>query len=195
MQALRTTGSVAHPGDALTADAHRLARFNHNVVPVIDELRRAALRLTRHHADAEDLLQVTLEKAWLGIDSFHDGTNARAWLHRIMANERISLYRRAQRRPTEQTLDDAATSKLVTDSAEAVVVNNQPDGELGRAMRTLPYGQRIAIYYAFVEGRRHSEIAEILGIPVGTVMSRVFRARRTLVAELQTASPVQYDAA
>ncbi|WP_283608310.1 sigma-70 family RNA polymerase sigma factor [Mycolicibacterium poriferae] len=158
--------------------------FESGVMPFADELRRTAMRLTRRDADADDLVQVTLEKAWRALDSFDSGTNMRAWLFRIMTNTWISSHRTAQRRPVEAELDESSLQRCQTPSAESQALRSQGYSELYRAMRDLPESQRIVVYYAFVEGRRYPEIADMLAIPVGTVMSRVHRARQTLRAEL-----------
>jgi RNA polymerase sigma-70 factor, ECF subfamily len=182
--------AVAPVGDKGWSSSHadtntaKVQRFNHHVVPLIDELRRAALRLTRHEADADDLLQATMERAWRGLDSFAEGTNIRAWLHRIMSNTWISTCRKVQRRPVERPLDDAALERFSTPSTEADVLDRESHPELRNAMRALPEAQRTVVYYAFVEGRRYEEIATMLDIPAGTVMSRIFRARRTLKSAL-----------
>src|ERR1700754_294573 len=162
------------------------ARFIKDVLPLVDQLYRAALRYTRNTADAEDLVQETMAKAYAGFPSFTEGTNLRAWLFRIMTNTWITSYRSAQRRPDEVLAADVTDvrSSAATPSAELAALNAMGDGEVLDALRELPEGQRLVVYYADVEGFRYKEIAMILDVPVGTVMSRLHRGRNNLRALL-----------
>jgi RNA polymerase sigma-70 factor, ECF subfamily len=155
------------------------------VLPLVDQLYRAALRYTRTPADAEDLVQETMAKAYAGFHSFRAGTNLRAWLYRIMTNTWISSYRTAQR-PDEVLSADVTDVRLsaATPSAELAALDAMGDDEVLDALRALPEGQRMVVYYADVEGFRYKEIAAIMDMPLGTVMSRLHRGRRNLRALL-----------
>lgn len=164
-------------------------RFIRDALPLLDQLYRAARRYTRNPIDAEDLVQETMVKAYASFHTYRDGTNVKAWLFRIMTNTWINSYRTAQRRPDEvltDVFDDAqlATAALHADSyspsAELAALESMPDDDVRRAVAALPEEQRLVVYYAGVEGFRYREIAEILDVPVGTVMSRLHRGRRRL---------------
>ncbi|MCV7027720.1 sigma-70 family RNA polymerase sigma factor [Mycobacterium sherrisii] len=164
------------------------ARFERDVIPLLDQLYRAARRCTQSHADAEDLVQETMVKAYVGFASFQDGTNLRAWLYTIMNRTRINHYRTAARRPAEWLADDvgdyvlgAATQQSARRmSAEAEALESMGDHEIRQALQKLPEAQQLAVYYADVEGLRYKEIGEILDIPLGSVMSRIHRGRRNM---------------
>lgn len=164
------------------------ARFERDVVPLLDQLYRAARRCTQSHADAEDLVQETMVKAYVGFASFQDGTNLRAWLYTIMNRTRINHYRTAARRPAEWLADDvgdyvlsaAAQQSARRMSAEAEALESMGDYEIRQALQKLPEAQQLAVYYADVEGLRYKEIGEILDIPLGSVMSRIHRGRRNM---------------
>ena len=163
------------------------ARFVRDVLPLVDQLYRAALRYTRRPADAEDLVQETMVKAYSGFHRFTDGTNVRAWLFRILTNTWISSYRSAQRRVDEVFSADVAEvwpTAGGNPSAELAVLEAMGDEVVRDALQALPEGQRLVVYYADVEGFRYKEIAEILGLPLGTVMSRLHRGRAHLRALL-----------
>ena len=164
------------------------AEFERCVVPLLDPLYRQALRMTRNHADAEDLTQETLARAYAGFSSFQPGTNFRAWLYRILTNTYINSYRRRLRQPTiclvgdltEQQLLASAQRSAATRSAEDQALQQLPDAEVQRAMRQLPWRWAAAVYYADVQGFRYKEIAQMMGSPVGTVLSRLHRGRQEL---------------
>ena len=163
------------------------ARFVRDVLPLIDQLYRAARRYTRNAADAEDLVQETIVKAYAGFHRFNDGTNARAWLFRILTNTWISSYRTSQRRPDEVLTADVTEVWPRAgghQSAEVAVLEAMGDDEVRDALAALPEGQRMVVYYADVEGFRYKEIAAILDVPLGTVMSRLHRGRANLRALL-----------
>ena len=164
-------------------------RFERDALPVLAGMYRQALRLTRHHADAEDLLQETAVKAYTGFASFQDGTNLAAWLHRIMSNTHISEFRKRERRPQQQLTDEFTDRELLShDSRSGTGVRSVEDEVLaslsgdgvGAAMSALPEAFRTAVYYADIEGFKYAEIAAMTGVPLGTVMSRVYRGRRQL---------------
>jgi RNA polymerase sigma-70 factor, ECF subfamily len=164
-------------------------RFERDVIPLRDQLFRAARRYTQSHADAEDLVQETMIKAYVGFRSFKEGTNLRAWLFTIMNHTRINHYRTAKRRPAEWLAGDV-TDYLIPSgpgqssagrlSAEAEALESIGAPEVRQALQQLPESQQLAVYYADVEGFRYKEIGEILDIPLGSVMSRIHRGRRNM---------------
>ena len=172
-----------------TTNAELTARFERDAIPLCAPLYRRALRMTHNQPDAEDLLQDTMMSAYAGFHSFRQGSNLSAWLHRILTNTYVNGYRKKQRRPvlypTEEMTDRqlAATAEHCAPglrSAEDEALNTFPDTAIKAAMQTLPEQFRMTVYYADVEGRQYSEIAEIMATPQGTVMSRLHRGRRQL---------------
>lgn len=171
------------------SDKDLAVRFAYETEPLFDVLMRRARRLTRSDADAEDLLQDTLLHAYMGFHTFHEGSNLKAWLFRILYNRWVSAYRSRQSRPAEVPVDDITERDLADSaarlpaglrSAEAEALDALPDNEIKKAMRALPDGFRTAVYYAEVQGYTYAETAAILDIPMGTVMSRVSRGRQRL---------------
>jgi len=163
-------------------------RFERDVLPLLPNLYSAALRLTRNPSDAEDLVQEAYLRAFRGFSGFEEGTNLRAWMYRILTNTFINTYRKKQREPVMVQEDDLEDWYLydklgetgVEPSAEAEVLRRMPDEDVQRALEDLPEGFRLAVLLADVEGFAYKEIAEILDIPIGTVMSRLHRGRRAL---------------
>jgi RNA polymerase sigma-70 factor (ECF subfamily) len=163
-------------------------RFEREALPLLPNLYSAALRMTRNPADAEDLVQETYLRAFRGFGGFEEGTNLRAWMYRILTNTFINAYRKRQREPVTVTDEDVEDWYLydklgeagVEASAESAVLERLPDEDVQRALEALPDGFRLAVLLADVEGFSYKEIAEIMGIPIGTVMSRLHRGRKAL---------------
>jgi len=175
----------------------RDARFERDVVPIMDRLYPAALRMTRNPSDAEDLVQETVAKAYAAFHQFKPGTNLRAWLHRILSNTFINGYRKKRREPIQdlgvdfqqdwQTSNDPLMPPMR--SAEAEVIERLANSEILQALRELPAEFRVAIYLADIEGYPYREIAEMTGTPIGTVMSRLHRGRAKLRQRLVKHAP------
>ncbi|MGX9787685.1 sigma-70 family RNA polymerase sigma factor [Mycobacterium sp. MMS18-G62] len=164
----------------LTTEKDLAARFAREAEPLFDVLMRGARRLTRNDADAEDLLQDALLHAYAGFGTFRDGSNLKAWLFRILYNRWISAYRAKQSRPSEVSVDELDLADHAACSAEAEALDMLPDNEIKAAMAALPDGFRAAVFYADVQGHTLAETAAIMGIPPGTVLSRVSRGRQRL---------------
>jgi len=164
-------------------------RFERDALPYLDQLYRGALRMTRNPADAEDLVQETFVKAFAKFDSFTEGTNLKAWLYRIMTNTFITSYRKRQRQPLQTPTDELADWQLAQTtpfttgemrSAESEALDRITDDVVIDALSAIPEDFCIAVYLADVEGFSYKEIADIMGTPVGTVMSRLHRGRSLL---------------
>src|ERR1700676_2660391 len=170
-------------------DSELSARFEREVVPLHAPLYRQVLRMSRNHADAEDLLQETMMRAYTGFESFRPGSNLKAWMFRILTNTYINSYRRQRRQPVQCSTDQVTEQGLAAAyarftpgqrSAEDHVLDSLPDKAIEAAMQTLPPQFREVVYYADVEGFRDQEIAAMMKTPRGTVMSRLARGRQRL---------------
>jgi RNA polymerase sigma-70 factor (ECF subfamily) len=168
-------------------DRERREVFVRDAMPYLDRLYSAALRYTRNPADADDLVQETFAKGYAAFHQFRPGTNLKAWLYRILTNTYINTYRKQQRRPTEVSADANEDFSLydriastTTAAAEVEVLRHLADDEVKQALAGLSDQFRMAVYLADVEGFSYAEIAEIMGTPIGTVMSRLHRGRAAL---------------
>jgi RNA polymerase sigma-70 factor (ECF subfamily) len=171
----------------------RSARFERDALPFLDQLYSAALRMTRNPSDAEDLVQETFVKAFAAFHQFQEGTNLKAWLYRILTNTFINSYRKKQREPLQTMTDEiddwslaraAEHTSTGLRSAETEALDHLPDSAVKDALAELPEDFRMAVYLADVEGFSYKEIAEIMGTPIGTVMSRLHRGRKALQKKL-----------
>jgi RNA polymerase sigma-70 factor (ECF subfamily) len=167
------------------------ADFSKLAMEYMGSLYSAALRMTRNPADAEDLVQETYLKAYRAFGSFKEGTNLKAWLYRILTNTFINSYRARKRRPEQTDIDDVEDLYLYRRlggleavaagrSAEEEVLEHFTEGDVKAAVEALPEQFRMAVLLADVEGFSYKEIADILDIPIGTVMSRLHRGRKSL---------------
>jgi RNA polymerase sigma-70 factor, ECF subfamily len=188
--------------DTLTSETYLRRLFEDEAIPLHDSLFGIARQLTSNVADAEDLVQQTMVKAYSSFSSYQSDTHLKAWLVRIMRNTWIDDHRRNKARPVEHLTGDvggweerayerhAGTGR---DTVEGRVIESSVELEVRRAVRQLPLDLRTVIYYAYVEGLPHKQIAEIEAIPVGTVMSRLYRARQQLRGLLVETLPVSAD--
>jgi RNA polymerase sigma-70 factor, ECF subfamily len=194
----RVTAVQSHPGatrarrpvQRRSDEAELRARFEREAVPLRNILYRHAFRMSRNHADAEDLVQETMMKAYAGFHSFRRDTNMHAWLSRILINSYISDYRKKRRQPMQYSTEEVTEQRLVDSytrsapaglrSAEDQALDSLPDNDIKAAMQALPAQFRDVVYYADVEGLRYQEIAAIMNTPTGTVASQLYRGRRHL---------------
>lgn len=199
MSPLRDVTRGAQGGDEVTtADDVSIEkqrhRFERDALPYLDQIYAGALRLTRNPADAEDLVQEVFARAFSNFHQFREGTNLRAWLYRILTNTYINTYRKQQRQPQRTAGEDIEDWQLAEaashtsgglKSAEAEALDGLPDSRVKQALHEVPEDFRLAVYLADVEGFSYKEIAEITGVPIGTVMSRLHRGRRQLRHKLE----------
>lgn len=169
--------------------------FAEQAMPLMSSLYSAAMRMTRNPSDAEDLVQETYLRAYRGFGGFQEGTNLKAWMYRILTNTYINSYRSKKRRPDETELDEVEDLYLyrrlggleaatMGRSAEDELMDWLTEAEIKDALEDLPEQFRMAVLLADVEGFSYKEIAEILDIPIGTVMSRLHRGRTGLQKRL-----------
>lgn len=166
------------PGAGLSLEA---SLFEEMVTAHLDSLYRTALRLTGRAQDAEDLVQETYLRAWRSLHTYRPGTNPKAWLFRILHNAHIDRYRASTRAvQTVDELEGQDPAFVVHDTPESQVLAGVMDAEVRQALMALPEVFRTCLILADLEGFSYQEIADILGIPRGTVMSRLFRGRRAM---------------
>ncbi|MCH9649099.1 MAG: sigma-70 family RNA polymerase sigma factor [Deltaproteobacteria bacterium] len=180
--------TIHHPGQ----QPHRWD-FQGAAMPYMDSLFNTAFRMARNSEDAEDLVQETYLKAYKYYDKFQEGTNFKAWLFKILKNTFINSYRKKQQVPPESDFSDIEDSfeRLVSDevthrmrSPEEEFLANILNEDIQAALEALPSDFRMVVLLADIESFSYKEIADILGVPVGTVMSRLYRGRRLLEAAL-----------
>jgi RNA polymerase sigma-70 factor, ECF subfamily len=181
-----TAAAATCPGDT----------FEEQALPHAPQLYAVALRLTGRHCDAEDLVQDTMARAYAKFYQFTPGTNLGGWLYRILLSTFYSSCRQRSRRPAEVLVDEQAAGcgaglTLPTKSAEAEALGDLGDSDVVRALADLPVAYKAVVYLSDVEGYRYGEIADILFIPIGTVMSRIHRGRAMLRAKLGGARPAE----
>ncbi|HUR78531.1 MAG TPA: sigma-70 family RNA polymerase sigma factor [Acidimicrobiales bacterium] len=167
------------------------ATFAADATPFMAAIYGAALRMTRNSADAEDLVQEAYLRAYRGYENFQEGTNLKAWLFRILTNTYINIYRAKQRRPESVDLEEGEDfflynrvggleAAMANRTTEDTVLERITDEEVKGAVEALPENFRIPVLLADVEGFSYKEIADIMDVPIGTVMSRLHRGRRAL---------------
>ena len=174
-----------------TADRER---FEQEALPLLDPLYAGALRMTRNPADAEDLVQETMLRAYRAFDSFEPGTNLKAWLFRIMTNAYINTYRKRQREPQQVSAEEIEDFDLYQElkyhgtdfdeTPERIVLDRLVDSDILEAIDDLPEQFRLAVVLSDIEGFSYAEMAEIMDVPMGTVMSRLHRGRKALQKRL-----------
>ena len=176
-----------------SADSARSQLFEEQAMEHIDKLYAHAMRKTGNSADANDLVQETYLKAFAAFDQFQQGTNIKAWLHRILENTYINQYRKLQNQPYYSPLEELedwqlgdAESRTATSSrsAEAEAIDHLPASAIKDALQALPEDFRAAVYLVDVEGYSYQEVADIMDTPTGTVMSRLHRGRKLLREQL-----------
>jgi RNA polymerase sigma-70 factor (ECF subfamily) len=177
-----TTGNSKSEND-------KLHDFEQQAIPLMSQLYGAALRWTRNPSDAEDLVQETYAKAFKAWGQYQQDTNLKAWLYRIMTNTHINFYNKRAKDPYRGGLDDLedwqvgdaeSVTASSTRSAEAEAIDNLPSEAIRKALAEIPEEFRMVVYYAVVDGLPYAEIADIMGTPVGTVMSRLHRGKKLL---------------
>jgi RNA polymerase sigma-70 factor, ECF subfamily len=169
-------------------------RFRDEALPLLDSLYGAALRMTRNPSDAEDLVQETMLRAYRSFDRFEPGTNLKAWLFRILTNAYINTYRKRQREPQKVSADEVEDfdfyqelkdhSPQFIQTPENIVLDSLVDSDILEAIEELPEQFRLAVVLSDIEGFTYAEMAEIMDVPMGTVMSRLHRGRKALQQRL-----------
>lgn len=176
------------PAQSPAAEAEKRLGFEREALVHLDSLYRVALRLTGNAAEADDLVQETMLKAYRAWDQFEKGTNAKGWLLTILRHAFINEYRRRTRHPETVDLDAiepfSVFEDLQDDDPQGTFFDRIVDDEVLRAIDALPEQFRETVVLSDVEGLSYEEIARVLGVPVGTVKSRLFRARRLLQQKL-----------
>ena len=182
---------VVRFGPSSSQDDQPSAGFEELAIPLFDSLYNFARWLVHNSSDAEDLVQETYLKALRSFDSFQSGSNFRAWMFRILKNTFLSSCSTLERRMTDAMVSEEGGPELAVDmeTPETILMNHSDSQRLQRAIDDLPLHYREALLLCEVEGMLYQEIAEILSIPIGTVMSRLARARKSVRASILGASP------
>lgn len=182
-------GSVVMETETASSNAPQDETFERDALKHLDQIYSAALRLTKNPSDAEDLVQETYAKAYAAFHQYSSGSNLKAWLYRILTNTYINTYRKAKREPLRSDSDEiedwqlakaASHHSVGLRSAEIEALESLGDDDVREALAALPEDRRMVVYLADVEGFAYKEIAEIMGTPLGTVMSRLHRGRAQL---------------
>lgn len=169
--------------------------FSSTELPYYNQLYKTALRMTRSVADTEDLIQETYLKAYRYYDGFEEGTNLKAWLFRIMKNNFINTYRKKKSQPQHVELDElrdsgdelsSAELRLGDAGPEVDAVSDEMDADVARAINALPHDYKMALLLVDIQGHSYQEVADLLAVPVGTVMSRLYRGRTKIEKALLT---------
>ncbi len=179
-------------GGVLVKDERKKQQdFNEEIIPHMDVLYNFALRLTTDPIDAEDLVQDTIVKAYRFFSSYEKGTNAKAWLFRILKNSFINNYRKTSKRPQEVDYDEVESyyetvraERTETSDLERLMFRELMDDDLSKALSRLPEDFRTVVLLCDVEGYTYEEIANMLDVPIGTIRSRLHRGRNLLKTEL-----------
>ncbi|MFJ8613705.1 sigma-70 family RNA polymerase sigma factor [Streptomyces sp. NPDC093675] len=186
------------PGGADESPAERRARFERDALAQRRSLLAAARSMTRNAADAEDLVQEAYARAYASFDQYRSGTNFGAWIRKILVNQYINAYRKRQRQPYQYFVADVGEQQVpqrgvyggpALESAESDAMAQLVSPDLKAAFREVPPVRRTAVYLADVEGLSYREIADFMGTPVGTVMSRIHRGRKQLRSLLPQYAP------
>lgn len=164
------------------------AYFEQTALVHLDFLNNIAVKITRNEDDAQDLVQETFMRAFRFFDKYEPGTNCKAWLYRILKNTFINHYRQQHRRPSEVDFEaieethevQVKHTGLKHGDPEESLINSMLRAEVRQALETLPSDYREALFLSLVEGFSYREIAEMVGCPIGTVMSRIHRARKLM---------------
>jgi RNA polymerase sigma-70 factor (ECF subfamily) len=165
--------------------------FDEEIIPHMDALYNFALRLTTDPNDAEDLVQDTIVKAYRFFSSYEKGTNAKAWMFRILKNSFINNYRKTSKKPSQVDYDEVSSyyesiraERTETSDLESLMFREMMDDDLSTALTRLPEDFRTVVLLCDVDGYTYEEIANMLDVPIGTIRSRLHRGRNLLKTEL-----------
>lgn len=180
-------------GELTPEELKKQSDFRSEMLPHLDAMYNFALRLTMDPTDAEDLVQDTIVKAFRFFNSYEKGTNAKAWLFRILKNSYINNYRKKSKRPNEVDYDEVSTfyesiraDQTDTSDLEVRMYRDMLDDTVTKALEDLPEDFRSVVLLCDVEGFTYEEIANMLDVPIGTIRSRLHRGRNLLRAALES---------